>query len=38
MTTRTAPDYYTVLGVPSDGTTAQIKKAYRTLASAITRT
>jgi curved DNA-binding protein CbpA len=32
MTTRTAPDYYTVLGVPSDGTTAQIKKAYRTLA------
>ena len=33
MTTRTRlPDYYATLGVPADATTAQIKKAYRTLA------
>jgi curved DNA-binding protein CbpA len=33
MTTRTQlPDYYAVLGVPADATTAQIKKAYRKLA------
>jgi curved DNA-binding protein CbpA len=33
MTTRTRlPDYYALLGVPADATTAQIKKAYRKLA------
>jgi curved DNA-binding protein CbpA len=32
MTTRTAPDHYVTLGVSPDASTAQIKKAYRTLA------
>src|SRR5215472_9658646 len=32
MTTTTATDYYTLLGVPPDATAAQIKSAYRKLA------